>query len=262
MACNAHNHPLDCSCGFGGDTGSGGWSSASGHFLDHCQSRGWLGDGNGSVASYTIPNVHCPVCGARVFFYRSPYDGRVFFDHLGPPWPKHPCTDNGYQPRRALPFAVHGDDEGAASPMRRGWKPFYYPRVKWGFDGARVQGFLDDDRIHVVVLDGTRVDQGPIFLRPTAGAPGLYEIAYLSSDKMATSSRIAFACDTGLAEVDRALLLRAACGDPEALAEIGRFIMYELGDCARSKPYLERAYAGGNHDVLFDLAVMALYSQS
>jgi hypothetical protein len=28
-----------------------------------------------------------------VYFYQSPYGGRVFFDELGPPWPKHPCTD-------------------------------------------------------------------------------------------------------------------------------------------------------------------------
>jgi len=44
--------------------------------------------------SYVNPNAHCPVCGAEVFFYQSPYGGRVFFDELGPPWPKHPCTDN------------------------------------------------------------------------------------------------------------------------------------------------------------------------
>src|ERR1700744_1976836 len=44
--------------------------------------------------SYVNPNARCPVCGASVYFYQSPYGGRVFFDELGPPWPKHPCTDN------------------------------------------------------------------------------------------------------------------------------------------------------------------------
>ena len=44
--------------------------------------------------SYINPNARCPVCGADVYFYQSPYGGRVFFDELGPPWPKHPCTDN------------------------------------------------------------------------------------------------------------------------------------------------------------------------
>lgn len=44
--------------------------------------------------SYVNPNARCPVCGVEVYFYQSPYGGRVFFDDLGPPWPKHPCTDN------------------------------------------------------------------------------------------------------------------------------------------------------------------------
>lgn len=47
-----------------------------------------------SSESYVNPNAHCPVCGDRVFFYRSPFGGRVFFNDLGWPWPKHDCTDN------------------------------------------------------------------------------------------------------------------------------------------------------------------------
>lgn len=47
-----------------------------------------------SSESYVNPNAHCPVCGDQVFFYRSPFGGRVFFDNLGWPWPKHRCTDN------------------------------------------------------------------------------------------------------------------------------------------------------------------------
>src|SRR6185437_16803703 len=46
-----------------------------------------------TVESYLDPNARCPVCGAPVFFYRSPYNGRVFFDNVGWPWPKHACTD-------------------------------------------------------------------------------------------------------------------------------------------------------------------------
>lgn len=48
----------------------------------------------GSTLSYVNPNARCPVCGERVHFYQSPYGGRVFFDDVGWPWPKHPCTDN------------------------------------------------------------------------------------------------------------------------------------------------------------------------
>jgi hypothetical protein len=29
-----------------------------------------------------------------VYFYANSYGSRVFFDDLGPPWPKHPCTNN------------------------------------------------------------------------------------------------------------------------------------------------------------------------
>ena len=41
--------------------------------------------------SFTIPNVYCNCCGLPIFFYQSPYGGRVFFEELGPPWIKHCC---------------------------------------------------------------------------------------------------------------------------------------------------------------------------
>lgn len=47
-------------------------------------------------ASYTArlvqPNANCPVCNEPVFFYQNEFGSRVYFDELGPPWPKHPCT--------------------------------------------------------------------------------------------------------------------------------------------------------------------------
>jgi hypothetical protein len=46
------------------------------------------------TAHFVRPNAKCPVCGADVFFYQNAAGSRVFFDELGPPWPKHPCTDN------------------------------------------------------------------------------------------------------------------------------------------------------------------------
>jgi hypothetical protein len=81
--CNAANHSPSCDCGFGGDTGGGGrhWGSVS-NFTKHysAPSFGWARDHGGTVESYVNPNAHCPVCGCAVFFYRSPYNGRVFFD--------------------------------------------------------------------------------------------------------------------------------------------------------------------------------------
>ena len=71
----------------------GGWCSGS-HSGSH---TGKMGGGVVqicSLKSYIDPNALCPVCGEPVFFYQSPTGGRVFFDALGWPWPKHPCTDN------------------------------------------------------------------------------------------------------------------------------------------------------------------------
>jgi hypothetical protein len=68
--------------------GSGGWVERETSNGDRFVFR-WV-----EYPSYVTPNAHCPVCGADVYFYQSPYGGRVFFDELGPPWPKHPCTSS------------------------------------------------------------------------------------------------------------------------------------------------------------------------
>jgi hypothetical protein len=47
-----------------------------------------------SASRYLTPNAKCPVCGKLVFYYQNDHGSKVFFDDLGPPWPKHPCTDD------------------------------------------------------------------------------------------------------------------------------------------------------------------------
>lgn len=97
--CNAWNHPPDCCCGWGGDGQVGGFG---GYGYGGGRGSSFRTTFEGEVfefpfvtyPSYVNPNARCPVCGADVYFYQSPYGGRVFFDDLGPPWPKHPCTDN------------------------------------------------------------------------------------------------------------------------------------------------------------------------
>lgn len=49
---------------------------------------------NAISGCFVSPNARCPVCSAPVFYYENDSGSRVFFDDLGPPWPKHPCTDN------------------------------------------------------------------------------------------------------------------------------------------------------------------------
>ena len=55
---------------------------------------------------FVCPNATCPVCKKRVFFYQNEFGSRVYFDELGPPWPKHPCTDiqTSRKRERAFPF--------------------------------------------------------------------------------------------------------------------------------------------------------------
>lgn len=48
----------------------------------------------GYSSCFVNPNAICPVCKATVFYYQNDRGSRVFFDDLGPPWPKHGCTDN------------------------------------------------------------------------------------------------------------------------------------------------------------------------
>lgn len=145
-----YNHYSHCTCGWcvGGGGGSGGnWHHHSGCTCPWC-----IGGGNArsstfefaphwprneaTARSYTNPNARCPVCGDPVFFYRSPHGGRVFFDQLGPPWPKHPCMDN---PR--LP--VQRNTSVVPTPMPRwqneGWEPVKVDGVERRGDWAWVK---------------------------------------------------------------------------------------------------------------------------
>lgn len=68
----------------------------------------------GTYVSYVNPNARCPVCNEKVFFYQSPYGGRVFFDDLGWPWPKHGCTDN--------PHAQNGKVERLTQTLHKSFR--------------------------------------------------------------------------------------------------------------------------------------------
>ncbi|GAA4954651.1 hypothetical protein [Actinoplanes utahensis] len=96
------------------------------------------------VAGWISPNARCPVCGASVYFYANQHGSRVFFDDLGPPWPKHPCTDTG-----ATPVATPGDrqapsrhDFSTAQPpgirRDRDWKTYAVKKVSFGGGYSRI----------------------------------------------------------------------------------------------------------------------------
>ncbi|MGA4554915.1 hypothetical protein [Methylorubrum aminovorans] len=80
------------------------------------------------VEALTIPNARCPVCNATVFFYKNDYGSRVYFDRLGPPWPKHPCTDRTSQQTQKT-YTVYEGRYYWGQPVdwqEHGWQPFRF----------------------------------------------------------------------------------------------------------------------------------------
>ncbi|VVN86227.1 hypothetical protein PS689_01518 [Pseudomonas fluorescens] len=124
--CNAWNHPKNCSCGWGGDGHTGRSPNAIGAAVIQ---NSWLISLTNTYHSYVDPNASCPVCGGAVFFYQSATGGRVFFDELGPPWPKHPCTDTTSRPRKAPPVSREKSQLDVYAWQRAGWQPFVIESV-------------------------------------------------------------------------------------------------------------------------------------
>ena len=148
MGCNAWNHSLNCSCGWGGvsygSAGAGAGAVAGGSG----EAWHWL-----RSDSYTDPNARCPRCRASVFFYRSPYGGCVYFDELGPPWPKHPCMDTGAPPTsvrrpQLFPAVVAGTRPASTVTREQGWRPMICEEVR------------RHDRCQSVVCLKVRTEQG------------------------------------------------------------------------------------------------------
>lgn len=98
------------SCKFCGDTGE--WKTLSGrkkHFF-HKNHRHGCGDYITSklpakrrqlvLQNFTRP-TRCDICGGECFYYENEYGSKVFFEELGPPWPKHDCVER--QQKRPKP---------------------------------------------------------------------------------------------------------------------------------------------------------------
>ena len=97
------NHYAHCECGWCVNTGGRMSGAQRVRLQNDMRRRDALtllkGNAARSISGcYVNPNAKCPVCGDAVYFYANEYGSRVFFDDLGPPWPKHPCTDNPREP--------------------------------------------------------------------------------------------------------------------------------------------------------------------
>jgi hypothetical protein len=268
MGCNAWNHSSNCTCDFRGGHGFGGGGRYAGSGRarfsavptepPETSSAGWSrAKGDGTVWSYVNPNARCPVCGASVYFYRSPYNGRVYFDDLGPPWPKHGCTDSGRW-RTTRQFEVRaGQTFVVRSQWGEGWEPLCSSWVVETGGRTVLTGDLGGKSAELSLLNMAKFDHdGPVFVRAHERAPGLHIVAVLQSNHLEIGERYHVAFDERLVSVRAELLSRAVNDqDAVALAEVGRFLLHCREDLPTAIKFLEWAYAEGATDVAMHLAV-------
>lgn len=197
--CNANNHPADCRCGWGGDghAGSGGDAGTPAFY------RWPIGVPrlSSNISSFTVPNARCPVCGAQVFYYCNEFGSSVFFDELGPPWTKHPCTTKNRPPLPAADRPVsRRDDIGRIG----GWMPL---ATVFAHDSApdlyklSFQGPMSDTPSSLYVQKRSTLYRGTscelhrieiALLKPLGN--GVYRFEFLASDSK-TYSMEAFASE-------------------------------------------------------------------
>jgi hypothetical protein len=179
--CNAWNHSPECTCGWGGNGHLGRRDSGSGPNIDTRYS--WVPPITQTRNSYTIPNAACPVCGAAVYFYQSSNGGRVFFDELGPPWPKHPCTDS-----TSVPKAILIIDKHTYHPkwQATGWEPFFIAEILKLYKFALgIKGTLAGESITLYVKKDSHPEIGKVsklsiaFLR--GRGDGSFELSLLTT---------------------------------------------------------------------------------
>lgn len=181
---SGHNHYASCTCGW-------------------CLTRHRTGIGKPIYAreaqcayfatyeSFTVPNAACPVCGSSVFFYQSPSGGRVFFDELGPPWPKHPCTDNS-----TIPVPRTSGKSGARRRppawQKSGWEPVEMKSslMQGSWHLIPLQSLLSGKRFDVFSPTSFRaVGEICAFMRPW-DANGWSEISYVNLNATARENLI------------------------------------------------------------------------
>ncbi len=174
--CNAWNHPINCRCGWGGE---GHLGQSSGGYGAHEASlpsfASWARAHYQSESrGYTNPSARCPVCQAAVFFYQSPDGGRVFFDELGPPWPKHPCTDTRSAGSSPPSFAQRNplSSVAFAGTTRYRWQddewaPFICENFALIPPGAyaAISGYFGDTRLALFVNEKSFIVRAPYQLK-------------------------------------------------------------------------------------------------
>lgn len=209
--CNAWNHNSFCTCGWGGDghlgrSSGGNWASIEKLRVRQYALRYYSYERKPFAGnSYINPNARCPECGETVFFYQSPYGGKVFFDNLGPPWPKHPCTDNSslvkqWKSLDSILLLTTENNIDVSSTQKNievredfvwaidKWYPLYCYTIKETRNYyARIVGsvlFVEGSQVHksrpMVIYAGcspSGIEEHPLFIRKPSDGLNNYEIA-------------------------------------------------------------------------------------
>ena len=163
MSCNAWNHAQNCSCGWGGD----GHLGRRTMFTDLVRSNITFRTYRDLQKGFTTPNARCPVCARPVFFYASPFGGRVFFDELGPPWTKHPCTDSG-RPVTILTSKTAVLSEHVIEFEKDGWVPFLCQdirQVKNDPSISKLTGIVNNQKQTLYVIKDGLSDDSPFLIK-------------------------------------------------------------------------------------------------
>lgn len=193
--CNAWNHPPDCTCGWGGDGHVGRRGSADSSYVPANPNIYFT-----HYTSYLNPNATCPVCGAQVFFYQSPSGGRVFFDELGPPWPKHPCTDLSSRPVGVSINSHPATETGQNAAQRNyswqkdGWKPFICISVDTAppdYRVCRLYGHFNNSNITLYVPLSSLSTSALFQVRPDNKQIDVYQISIMQFSAGSQSKEIA-----------------------------------------------------------------------
>lgn len=199
--CNAYNHPSYCTCGWGGWTSFVRPSDKAGNASVNFWRSMWSSGRLARYETYTCPNCTCWICGAKVFFYQSPFGGRVFFDELGPPWPRHACfakTDSALIKAPEPSGYILPSVSPSSCPSvwsRDGWDPIEIISSALS-DKKEDQDFYILEVRRVAAAEGTLclgahlkkniARDTPVFLRET-DMIGVYEIDYLDAENLNSS---------------------------------------------------------------------------
>uniref|UniRef100_E6VHS9 Uncharacterized protein n=1 Tax=Rhodopseudomonas palustris (strain DX-1) TaxID=652103 RepID=E6VHS9_RHOPX len=170
MACNGFNHPTNCQCDFRGG-----------------QRRSRPPDWHGWVPRIARralkgPTSQCPECHAPVYFIRGRHGGGPFFDKLGPPWPKHACTDKS---KKYSVYSRSGRPRLRVKPGRfetDRWLPFFVRHIEKLGVGTIIHGHILDvptvEHLGTLIMDCEPDSLQPVYFRTEAIDAATAELNY------------------------------------------------------------------------------------